>query len=90
MEQHINTARINNNLSVAEIEQYLTQAIAGKHLWGDIQFSLTEYEVLRQIFERLIRQVKSIETAAKTYPVSFTTLLVFLTRYKFNTNLGDY
>ena len=78
--------------SLVNIERYLSEEIKGKELWGDLDVSIEEYEILRTIIKESI-ETKSVEDVCKRYPVSLTTLLVFLMRYKYDVNfwglLGD-
>jgi len=79
--------RITEDNSLGEMEQILTQELEGQQLWGDIDVSLGEYEALKyQLNKKANYRNSDIVQLAKAYPVCFTTLLVFLARYKYDTN----
>lgn len=71
--------------SLVNIERYLFEEIKGKELWGDLNVSPEEYEILRGKIKEALERM-SIDDVCVRYPISFTTLLVFLMRYKYNYN----
>ena len=73
------------NKSLVNIERYLVDEVKGKELWGDLNVSPEEYEILREKIKEALQKM-SIEEVCKRYPVSLTTMLVFLMRYKYNMN----
>lgn len=76
---------ITEGRSLVNIERYLSEEVKGKELWGDLNVSIEEYEILRALIKDTL-ETKSIEEVCKRYPVSLTTLLVFLMRYKYDYN----
>lgn len=73
--------------TLVSLEGLIATELTGLHLWGDFDFSLSDYESLREkITAALSLPGSSIEKVALSFPISFTTLLVFLTRYKFDSN----
>ena len=78
---------IEKGQSLKNMEASILHELAGKQLWGDIGLSEDEYEVLRDRIKELLQYHDiTIGKLADQYPVAITTLLVFLSRYKFNTN----
>ena len=80
--------------SLMSYEVNIQSEIRGKELWGDIDVSIEDYEELRDcIKEKLQASNVSILKIARDYPLSLTTVMVFLVRYKFNFNfwslMGD-
>ena len=80
--------------SLMSYEVNIQSEIKGKELWGDIDVSIEDYEELRDcIKEKLQASNVSILKIARDYPLSLTTFMVFLVRYKFNFNfwslMGD-
>lgn len=71
--------------SLINIERYLVEEVQGKELWGDLNVSLEEYEILRSKIKEALERM-DIESVCNRYPVSLTTLVVFLMRYKYNLN----
>lgn len=71
--------------SLVNIERYLFDEIKGKELWGDLNVSPEEYEILRGKIKEALERM-SVDDVCTRYPISFTTLLVFLMRYKYNYN----
>ena len=63
--------------SLVNIERCLLEEIQGKELWGDLNISIEEYEILREIIADTL-EIMSIENICKRYPLSLTTLMVFL------------
>ena len=76
---------ITEGRSLVNIERYLFDEIKGKELWGDLDVSPEEYEILRVKFKDSLEKM-SIDDVCNRYPIAFTTLLVFLMRYKYNVN----
>lgn len=75
------------NMSLTAIEKTIINEINGKELWGDISFSENDYEILRErIAIVLEHEGINMEYICTNYPCSITTLLVFLMRYKYDTN----
>lgn len=78
---------IEKGQSLKNMEANILQELKGKQLWGDIGLSEDEYDVLRDRIKEVLRYHDvSIGRLADQYPVAVTTLMVFLARYKFNTN----
>lgn len=79
--------QIEKGQSLRTMESIILQALQGKQLWGDINLSIDEYKALRdRMKELLLYRDMNVERLAALYPVAMTSFLVFLARYKFNTN----
>lgn len=66
-------------------EKDIEKRLRGKELWGDIDYSLQEYEELRdRLVEVLSTSYIDIIHVCRKYPNCITTFLVFLTRYRYN------
>ena len=79
--------QITQGMSLSNMEKVIKEELQGKQLWGDINISLSEYEALLERVKVLLSFFSNdIESFAVQHPVSITTLLVFLARYKYNTN----
>lgn len=75
------------NMSLTAIEKTIINEIKGKELWGDISFSENDYEVLREHIATVLEHDGiNMRYICKNYPCSITTFLVFLMRYKYDTN----
>lgn len=76
---------LKEGMSLHNMEKTIVDELQGKQLWGDIDLSTTEYEILRERLKvLLLYQGLEAETIALQYPVAFTTLMVFLARYKYS------
>ena len=74
-------------MSLQNMEHTIVDELQGKQLWGDINMSSAEYEILLERIKVLLNYHDiDLEYLANMYPVVMTTLLVFLARYKYNTN----
>lgn len=72
---------------IHEMEEIICRDLEGKQFWGDINLSYEEYELLRDRIKALFVEEKhSLDFVEKGFPVALTTLMVFLARYKYNTN----
>lgn len=72
-------------MSLKGIEEVLIEKLNGKEFWGEIDFSKEEYEELKVRIKDFLERVDIIYIE-KSYPVSLTTFMVFLMRYKYNDN----
>ena len=78
---------IERGQSLRNMEANILQELNGKQLWGDIGLPEEKYEVLRDRIKEILQYHDiSVERLAEQYPVAITTFMVFLARYKFNTN----
>ncbi len=72
-------------MSLASIERIIISELMGKEFWGEIDFSVDEYNQLRQRIKEILQQI-DITKVAKNFPIALTTLMVFMMRYKYNDN----
>lgn len=78
---------LSKELSMKQIELIIKERIVGKELWGDIDLSIEEYEILRDSIKNEIHaRGFTVLQIAKAYPLSLTTMMVFLVRYKYDYN----
>lgn len=76
-----------DNMALSAIEKWLDKEVRGKELWGDIPFLENDYELLRERLSTVLEHDGiTMDYVCKHYPCSITTFLVFLMRYKYNTN----
>ena len=73
--------------SLGNIEKNITEELIGKELWGDINVSEEEYECLKERIKDLLNSPSvDISFICRKFPNSITTFMIFLVRYKYNTN----
>lgn len=69
------------------IEKNIISELHGKELWGDLNVTLEEYEILRDKLAYYFMCCKgNINSVFDTCPACLTTCLVFLIRYKYDVN----
>ena len=77
--------KINQPLRLTEIN--IIDELKGKEFWGDIDITREEYEYLRANIKKLLDDNGcSLNYICTQYPCSLTTFMVFLAKYKFDTN----
>ena len=78
---------ITEELSLANIERIIKEEVSGKELWGDIDISEAECDSIKARILLFLDNPKiDISYICKRFPVSLTTFMVFLVRYKFQNN----
>ncbi len=79
--------QITRDMLVKRIEQLIIEELKGKELWGDIDFSVEDYEGLRDRLKDVLDNSKwNIADLCTGYPVAVTTFMVFMMRYKYDKN----
>ena len=74
-------------MSLKSIERAIEEELTGKELWGDIDFSIDDYEGIKYRISDILENPRyDITFIYEKYPVALTTFLVFLIRYKYNIN----
>lgn len=80
-------SKISNTTTLKSIEASIIEELPGKELWGDIAVSEEEYlNLCERLTAVLLHENINVSYVCKTYPVSLTTFLIFLVRYKYNFN----
>ena len=78
---------LEDSMSLNDVEESLISAISGKQLWGDLYFPQDYYEKIRSlILAYMQNHYISISSMCWRFPVTLTTFMVFLARYKFDNN----
>ena len=78
---------ITSDISLNRLEKQLAEDLNGKQLWGDLELSREEYKNLKtRVYTVLKRDNGDIRKFCWQFPNVITTLLVFLARYKYDTN----
>lgn len=79
--------KITKGQSIKCIEENISLELKGKQLWGDLEISFEEYEILRdQIKKLLYCQDITLSYICKKYPCTLITFMIALVRYKYNYN----
>lgn len=79
--------QLTKDLSLKLMEKIISEEIKGKELWGDIAISEEEYENIRDRIKAILENSSlTITDLCIIYPISITTFMVFLMRYKYDTN----
>ena len=79
--------KITGDMSLRAIENMIVEELQDKDLWGDIPFSVDDYETIRKRIKDIIENSSyEIGNICKNYPVAITTFLVFMMRYKYDVN----
>ncbi len=79
--------KITRGQSLSVIETNIAQELKGKKLWGDLETTAEEYEILRDLLRDFLRvEGASIYYLCKTYPNCLITYMIALVKYKFNYN----
>lgn len=77
--------QLTQDMSLKLMERIIIEELSGKDLWGDIDFTYENYEALRNRIKEVLERY-NIKKICAGYPIAVTTFLVFMMRYKYNTN----
>lgn len=68
-------------------EKNIAEELKGKELWGDIAVSEVEYENLKERLKNVLESnIASILGVCRQFPLCITTFLIFMVRYRYDTN----
>lgn len=77
----------NNEVKMLSLEKKLLGDIKGKELWGDVNLSKDDFDSMIRFLSSYVQSDEYyLKMACENFPVSVTTFLVFVSRYKYNTN----
>ncbi|SEL27652.1 hypothetical protein SAMN02910353_02271 [Ruminococcus sp. YRD2003] len=78
---------IKGNQPLSLTETNIIDELTGKELWGDIDITPEEYDNLRASIQKVLNDDRfDMNYICSQYPCSLTTFMIFLVRYKFDTN----
>lgn len=74
------------NLSLIQLERKLHKSLDGLKFWGDLDISLEDYDVLKNLLKERIEHGMTFQELIEYRPISVVTFAVFLAKYKYNGN----